>query len=77
MGTRQNAVRIHLWVAICSYLTVAYIKHMLKNNLSIYEIMQILKVSTFAKTDLRELLTEQPGKIHVNQNVKEQLLSFG
>ena len=73
-GHSENAVRIHLWVAICSYLIVAYIKHLLKSNLSIYEIMQILKVSTFAKTDLRDLLTEQPGKIHANQNVKEQML---
>jgi hypothetical protein len=76
-GHSENAVRIHLWVAICSYLIVAYIKHLLKSNLAIYEIMQILKVSTFAKTDLRELLTEQPRKIQVNQNVKEQLLLFG
>ena len=72
-GHSENAVRIHLWVAICSYLIVAYIKHLLKSDLSIYEIMQILKVSTFAKTDLRNLLTEQPCKIQV-ENVKEQLL---
>ena len=75
-GHSENAVRIHLWVAICSYLIVAYIKHMLKSDLSIYEITQILKVSTFAKTDLRDLLTELPCKIQVNQNVKEQLLLF-
>jgi hypothetical protein len=75
-GYSENAVKIHLWMAICSYLIVAYIKHLLKSDLSIYEIMQILKVSTFAKTDLRELLTEQHEKIKVNQNVKEQLLLF-
>jgi IS4 transposase len=75
-GHSENAVRIHLWVAICSYLIVAYIKHMLKSDLSIYEIMQILKVSTITKNNLRDLLTEQPCKIQVNQNVKEQLLLF-
>jgi hypothetical protein len=74
-GHSENAVRIHLWVAICSYLIVAYIKHMLKSNLSIYEIVQILKVSTFAKTDLCDLLTEQPRKIQA-KNDKEQLLLF-
>ena len=75
-GHSENAVRTHLWVAICSYLIVAYIKQVFKSDLSIYEIIQILKVSTFAKTDLRDLLTEQPCKIQVNHNLKEQLLLF-
>ena len=38
-------------------------KHALKSNLSIYEIMQILGVSAFDKTPIRELLTQfQPNK---------------
>ncbi len=67
-GHSENAVNIHIWVAICTYLTVAYIKHQLKSNLSIYEIMQILSISAFDKTSLKELLTG----FQVNQNVKEQ-----
>jgi Domain of unknown function (DUF4372)/Transposase DDE domain len=67
-GHTENAVNIHVWVAICTYLTVAYIKHQLKSKLSIYEIMQILSISTFDKTPLKELLTDN----QVNQNVKEQ-----
>jgi hypothetical protein len=38
-GHSENAVRIHLWVAICTHLTVACIKHLTKGPLSIYEIM--------------------------------------
>ncbi len=41
-GHSENAVNIHVWVAICTYLVVAYAKHSQKSNLSIYEIMQIL-----------------------------------
>jgi hypothetical protein len=67
-GHSQNAVNVHIWVAICTYLTVAYIKHQLKSKLSIYEIMQILSISAFDKTPLKELLTGY----QVNQNVKEQ-----
>lgn len=67
-GHSENAVKIHIWVAICTYLIVAYIKHSLKSNLSIYEIMQILGVSAFDKTPIKELLTE----IQVNQNFNEQ-----
>ena len=66
-GHSQNAVKIHIWVAISTYLIVDYLKHSLKSTLSIYEIMQILGISVFDKTPIRELLTD----FKVNQNVKE------
>jgi hypothetical protein len=72
-GHSVNAVKIHLWTAICTYLTVANLKHTLKCNYSIYEIMQILGISTFDKTPIRELLSEQR---QFNQNVKDQLNLF-
>jgi len=71
-GHSENAVKIHIWIAISTYLIVAYVKYCLKSTLSIYEIMQILGISTFDKTPIRELLTE----FQVNQNVKEQLNLF-
>lgn len=66
-GHSPNAVKIHIWTAICAYLIVAYMKHVLKSNYSIYEIMQILSVSAFDKTPVRDLLSTS----QVNQNVKE------
>jgi len=71
-GHSENAVKIHIWVAISTYLIVAYIKHSLKSTFSIYEIMQILGISVFDKTPIKELLTD----FQVNQNVKEQLNLF-
>ena len=71
-GHSENAVNIHVWVAICTYLVVAEVKHALKSDLSIYEIMQILSISAFDKTQLAELLTQT----QVNQNIKEQLNLF-
>lgn len=67
-GHSENAVKIHIWVAICTYLIVAYVKYSLKSTLSIYEIMQILGISTLDKSSLKDLLTE----FQVNQNFKEQ-----
>ncbi|MFC2137787.1 IS4 family transposase [Bacteroidota bacterium] len=67
-GHSENAVNIHIWVAICTYLIVAKVKHELKSELSIYEIMQILGISVFDKSPLKELLTEY----QIKQNVKEQ-----
>jgi len=69
-GYSENAVKIHLWVAIIAYLLVAYLKHALKSDYSIYEIMQILSVSAFDKTPIRELFTD----FQFNQNIKEPLL---
>jgi hypothetical protein len=71
-GHSENAVNLHIWVAICTYLIVAYVKYNLKSTLSIYEIMQILGISVFDKTSIKELLTE----IQDNQNVKEQYELF-
>jgi len=67
-GHSENAVNIHIWVAISTYLIVAYLKYSLKSTLSTYEIMQILGISVFDKTPIKELLTESL----FNQNVKEQ-----
>lgn len=71
-GHSENAVNIHIWVAICTYLIVAYVKNSLNSELSIYEIMQILSISAFDKTKVKELLTE----LQVNQNFKEQYNLF-
>jgi len=67
-GHSENAVNIHIGVAICTYRIVAYIKHSLKSNLSIYETMQILGISAFDKTPVKKLISG----VQVNQNVKEQ-----
>ena len=71
-GHSENAVNIHIWVAICTYLIVAYIKHSLRSSLSIYEIIQILSVSAMDKTSIKELLTEEFS----NQNFNEQIKLF-
>jgi len=60
-GHSENAVRIQLWVAIIAYLLVAYVKHAIKSDLSIYEIIQILGVSVFDKKSKEDLSEE--GKI--------------
>ena len=72
-GHSVNAVKIHLWMAICTYLIVAYIKHVMHSPLSIYEISQILSTSLFDKTLIRDLLNES-NKCQRKQNVKELLL---
>jgi hypothetical protein len=74
-GQSENAVKIHLWIAICTHLIVAYVKHLTKSPLSIYELMQVLNTSLFDKTPILKLLNvNEKIKIVENQEVKELLL---
>ena len=56
-GYSENAVKTHIWIAIISYLLIAYIKKMLDSQYSIYEIIQVLGLSVFVKTPIKELIT--------------------
>jgi transposase DDE domain len=56
-GHSENAVKTHIWIAIISYLLIAYIKKMLDSQYSIYEIIQVLGLSVFVKTPIKELIT--------------------
>ena len=71
-GYSQNAVKTHLWIAICVYLAVAYLKKQLKSELSIYEIMRILGISVLDKTPVNQILTKFKNK----NDVKEQYNLF-
>ena len=76
-GYSPNAVRTHLWVAICAYLLLAWIKKAYKSQYSVTEIATLVSVSLFEKTDLKELLSSPKEKISYlksNQNVKELTL---
>lgn len=56
-GYSQNAVKTHLWVAICAYLLLAWIKKAYQSKYTITEIATLVSVSLFEKADLHELLT--------------------
>ncbi|MBB3186134.1 IS4 family transposase [Microbacter margulisiae] len=54
-GTTENAVRIQIYVAICTYCLVAIIQKDMQLDRSTYEILQILSISLTDKTHLRDL----------------------
>ena len=57
-GHSENAVKIHLWVAICTYLLVAIIKAKCNSQYSITEVEMLLRVSALERINIRELLTK-------------------
>ena len=73
LGCSENAVKTHLWIAICSYLLLARIKAMYDSPYSITEIGTLVRVFALVKTDLKALVTE-PQPLIQNQDVKEPTL---
>lgn len=59
-GESENAVKTQIWIAVCAYLMVAIVKKELKIERNLYEILQIISVSIFDKTQLNQLLNECP-----------------
>ena len=74
-GYSENAVKIHLWVAISAYLLLAWVKAALKSPLTITEVSKVIEASILSKADIRELL-DVPAPLTQNQNVNELLLNF-
>lgn len=73
-GHSENAVKTHLWIAICTYLIVARIKATIRDcPYTITEVATILGVSALTKRDLADLLTD-PANDLLNQNVNELTL---
>ena len=57
-GTTENAVKTQVWIAISVYVLVAIIKKRLDIDASLYTILQVLSVTVFEKTPLRQMLSE-------------------
>jgi len=57
-GHSENAVRVQIYVAIITFVTVAYMKHKLEIPLSQYQILQILSLTLLNKTPLNQLLSD-------------------
>ena len=73
LGCSENAVKTHLWIAICSYLLLAIIKAVYNSPYSISEIRILISVSALTKKDLKDLVTE-PQPLTTNQDVNELTL---
>ena len=69
-GYSENAVRIHLWVAISAYLLLAWVKAELKSPLTITEVSKVVEGHILSKADLKTIL-DVPEPLTQNQNVNE------
>ena len=74
-GTSENAVKSQIWIAISVYVLVAIIKKRLDLDADLYTILQILSLTLFEKTSLRQMLAESESKT-VAPDMPKQLNLF-
>jgi len=69
-GTSQNAVRTQIWSAVAVCLLVAILKKRLHLDSSLYTILQILSLTLFEKTPIRQALSQPPpaSELPITQN---------
>jgi len=60
VGTSKNAVMTQIWVAMCMYLLLAFIKFSSKLNRSLQQILRLLQLNLFERRDLLHLLKGDP-----------------
>ena len=56
MGVSKNAVMTQIWIAICMYLLLSYIKFLNHIQPSLQQIVRLLQLNLFEQRDLLELL---------------------
>ena len=57
-GHSENAVRVQVYVAIITFVTIALVKQKLKTPLTQYQILQILSITLITKTPLKQLFED-------------------
>ena len=62
-GTSENAVKAQIWSAICVYVLVAIVKKRLGIKASLYEMLQILSLTLFEKSQILQLFSGAPLQI--------------
>ena len=67
LGTSRNAVMTQIWIAICVYLLLAYLKFASQIDKSFQQILRLLQLNLFDRRELRGLLVGDPPEQAVLQ----------
>jgi putative transposase len=60
LGTSKNAVMTQIWIALCVYLMLAYLKYLSAIGRSLQQMIRLLQLNLFARRDLLALLRGDP-----------------
>ena len=73
-GTRENAVKTQIWIAVSVYVLVAIVRKRLGLEASLYQTLQILSVTLFEKTPILCALQALDADADFAENVNQLIL---
>ena len=68
LGASKNAVMTQIWIAMCVYLLLSYIKFLNHIQPSLQQMLRLLQLNLFERRDLLELLRGDPPEPPVSPN---------
>ena len=74
IGTSKNAVMTQIWIAMCVYLLLAFIKFQSRMNKTMQQILRLLQLNLFEKRDLMALLRGDPHNLNHASHIQMSLL---
>ena len=74
IGTSKNAVMTQIWIAMCVYLLLAFIKFQSRMNKTMQQILRLLQLNLFEKRDLMALLRGDPHNLNHSSHIQMSLL---
>ncbi len=60
LGTSKNAVMTQIWIAMCYYLLLTYIKYQTKYGYSLLQLSRVIREMLFERKNLIDILTLNP-----------------
>jgi len=60
VGNSRNAVLTQIWIALCTFLMLSYLKFLSKTGWSEQRILRVLQANLFSKKDLMALIRPSP-----------------
>lgn len=60
LGTSRNAIKTQIWVALCCYLLMQFIRFCSKSPLSFQSLLRLIQVNLFERRGLHDLIMGHP-----------------
>lgn len=76
LGTSKNAVMTQIWVAMCYYLLLMYIKYQTKYAHSLLNLSRVIRETLFDRKALIDILTLKPERLRMFQDEPLQTTLF-
>lgn len=74
IGTSKNAVMTQIWIAMCAYLLIAFLKFQSALTKSMQQLLRLLQLNLFDKRDLLALLKGDPPDAELSNTNQMALL---